>query len=328
MPILTPLGTDTLVNANTADGQISPRVVALAGGKYMVIWVGSVIQPVVSTGGTTAPAYANADIRAQIYNADGTRSGGEIIINTITAGAQLRPVVAQLSDGNVLITWQDGVGPAGGSAETTPNTIRAQEFTSAGVATGAEFAIGNSNGNIHSLAPTPSGGFVVTYQEGGFSGTFPPGNVITRVYNSSNLLTSSFIVDNTQLVDTLTYTAVEADGDIVVYWYDVGPTGLGAYRGVHFDASGNILSSAFLQSDINIEGATALATGGHAILAFTQVGIGTAATIFAIINSADGSLSRRVDIAQGPYIFAGTITSGQWWFHRILACRQWNSGRI
>ena len=197
MPILTPVGTDALVNTNTTDGQISPRVVALAGGKYMVIWVGSVILPVVATGGTISPAYANADIRAQIYNADGTRSGSEIVINTATAGAQLRPLVVQLSDGNILITWHDGVGPSGGTAETTPNTIRAQEFTSAGVASGAEFAIGNSNGRQHSVAQTPTGGFVVTYQEGGVGGALAAGNIVTRVYNASNVRTANIIVDNT-----------------------------------------------------------------------------------------------------------------------------------
>ena len=77
MPILTALGTDTLVNTNLTDGQISPRVVALAGGKYMIIWVGSVILPVVATGGTIAPAYVNADIRAQIYNRSEERRVGK-----------------------------------------------------------------------------------------------------------------------------------------------------------------------------------------------------------------------------------------------------------
>ncbi|HEV7233265.1 MAG TPA: hypothetical protein VGN36_03395, partial [Sphingorhabdus sp.] len=142
MPIYTPVGADSLVNTNTSDGQISQRVIALSGNRYMIVWVGAVTLPVVPSGNTIAGAYANADIRAQIYNADGTTSGGEIIINTTTAGGQLRPVVAELSDGNILISWHDGVGPAGGSAETSSNTIRAQEFTSAGVVSGGEFVIG------------------------------------------------------------------------------------------------------------------------------------------------------------------------------------------
>ena len=86
MPSFTPVDADRLVNTNTAGGQISPRVVALAGSRYMVIWVGQVTQPVTIVNGTTAGSYVNADIRAQIYNADGSLAGGEIIINTTIAG--------------------------------------------------------------------------------------------------------------------------------------------------------------------------------------------------------------------------------------------------
>jgi len=309
MPSFTPVGTDTLVNTNTTDGQITPRVVQLADGKYMVIWVGSVILPVVSVGGTFAAAYANADIRAQIYNADGTPSGGEIVINTTTAGAQLRPVVAQLSDGNVLITWHDGVGPAGGSAETTPNTIRAQEFTSAGVATGGEFAIGNSNGRVHSLAATATGGFVVTYQQGGVGGALAVGNIVTQVYNSSNVQTSSFIVDNTLLLAVPTYTVSEADGDIFIYWFDRNPiTNVPSWRGSRYDVNGNVLGDQTFVPQYTIAGVSPLATGGHVFFGFNNPGSGLPITIFAEMRSGDGSLSRSIDVTTVPAI-VGTITA-------------------
>jgi hypothetical protein len=307
VPLISPSGVDTLVNTNTADGQISPRVVALADGKYMVIWVGSVILPVVATGGTTAPAYVNADIRAQIYNADGTRSGGEIIINTATAGAQLRPEVAQLSDGNVLITWQDGVGPAGGSAETTPNTIRAQEFTSAGIATGAEFALGNSNGRQHSVAATANGGFVVSYQEGGVGGALAVGNIVARVFNSSNVQTSNFVVDNTVPLATGPFTAVEADGDIIIVWRDRSAiNNATGYRQTRFDANGTQLSS-FVHGADTISGIVALATGGHAVFGDTDIGPNLDLGYFVQMVSGDGSVSRFIEIARVPTApFPGT----------------------
>lgn len=313
MASFTPIDTDTLVNSNTADGQISPKVAALADGRYMIVWVGAVTQPVVSVDGTFAPAYANAGIRAQIFNADGTRSGGEIVINTTTAGAQLRPVVAQLSDGNVLISWHDGVGPAGGSAETTPNTIRAQEFTSAGVASGAEFAIGNSNGRLHSVSAMAGGGFVVTYQEGGIGGTLAAGNFVARIYDSNNLQTSTFVVDNTQPIGNHngTYTSVEADGDIVIYWTDRDPvSNLVSTRGARFDANGNMLSSDFLQPGGNFGGVVTLATGGHAIIEAHGLGNGQPVTIYARMFSVDGSLEQYVEVAQVPTLLAlPTITA-------------------
>jgi serralysin len=309
MPSFTPIGTDTLVNTNTADGQITPRVVQLADGKYMVIWVGSVVLPVVIIGGTFAAAYANADIRAQIYNADGTPSGGEIVINTTTAGAQLRPVVAQLSDGNVLISWHDGVGPSGGPAEITPNTIRAQEFTSTGVATGGEFAIGNSNGRLHSIAATTNGGFVVTYQEGGVGGALAVGNIVTQVYNSSNVQTGGFVVDNTLLLASTTHTVTEADGDIIVYWFDRNPiTNVTSWRSNRYDVNGNLVGDQTFIPQYTITGALPLATGGHMFFGFYNPGSGQPITLFAEMMSVDGNLSRYVEVAVVP-VGVGTITA-------------------
>ena len=299
MPTFAPIGTDTLVNTNTTDGQISPQVVALASGKYMVVWVGSAILPVTIVGGTFAPSYVNADIRAQIYNADGTFSGGEIVINTTTSGAQLRPQVTQLSDGNVLITWHDGVGPSGGSAETTPNTLRAQEFTSAGVAAGAEFLLGNSNGRIHSLAATANGGFVVTYQEGGVGGALAVGNIVTKIFNGNNVQTGSFVVDNTQPLAVQTFTTVEADGDIVVAWFDRG-SGFNAWHFGRFDTAGNLLGDSFIASFSTVHDLATLATGGNVYLGSINFGGGQPITIFAQMSSADGSLSQYVPIVQVP----------------------------
>jgi Ca2+-binding RTX toxin-like protein len=290
MPILTPLGVDALVNTNTADGQLLPGVVALADGKYMVVWVGPVILPVVRVNGTYAPSYANSDIRAQIFNADGTPSGGEFIVNTTTAGGQLRVVVAELSDGHVLISWQDGVGPAGG--EAVSNTILAQEFNGDGVATGTEFVLGNSNGRLHSTAPTPSGGFVVTYQEGGVGGSLPVGNIVTKVFDANNVQTSSFVVDNTPGPGTnLTWSAVEADGDIIVSWTDFSVSG-SIPRISCFAANGTELSTRTFDSSTEITGVVALATGGHVLVGFGGAGF------FAEMVSGDGTQIRHIEIAQ------------------------------
>jgi len=312
MPSFTPVDADRLVNTNTAGGQISPRVVALAGSRYMVIWVGQVTQPVTIVNGTTAGSYVNADIRAQIYNADGSLAGGEIIINTTIAGGQLRPVVTQLADGNVLISWHDGVGPAGGTSETASNTIRAQEFNSSGVAVGSEFVIGNSNGRNHVLAATNDGGFVAVYQQGGVGGALPQGNLVAQVYNSNNIETSNFIVDQTSpFASTSPLVAVESDGDIVVYWIDRDPsTNGGFYRSTRFDSIGTELSGGgWFDGGISVSGVTALATGGHAFIASYNPGNGAPIRIYAIMNSADGSLSRYIDIAEVPAIGSpSTIT--------------------
>lgn len=308
----TPIGTDILVNTNTADAQVSPRTVRLADGKYMVVWVGSITLPVTSVGGTIAGSYANADIRAQIFNADGSRSGGEFIVNTITAGGQLLPMTTQLSDGHVLVSWHDGVGPAGGTAETSMNTIRAQEFDASGVAVGSEFVLGNSNGRQHSVAATNDGGFVVTFQEGGAGGSFPAGNMVGRVFSSSNVQTASFIIDNTQLLTTSTMTAVEADGDILVWSLDryLFSGGVTAWRFARYDMNGNELSVGYLPSTTTVYGLATLATGGHVTLATASNGSGQPLTLYAQMYSADGDFGVQTDIIDlSTIVAAPSITA-------------------
>ena len=309
MPIVTPVGSDALVNTNTASGQITPRVVALAGGRYMVVWVGEVTVPVVPVGGTFAPSYANADIRGQIFNADGTPSGTEFVINTTTAGGQLRPVVAQLSNGDVLVTWHDGVGPAGGSAETTPNTLRGQRFTSAGVASGSEFVIGNSNGRPHSVAATAGGGFVVTYQQGGIGGSLAPGDFIAQRFDAANGATSSITFDNSQPVGghNGSFVAVEADGDMFIYWTDFQSGSGNVPRVHHYDSTGALLNTYALATGSTIWGVTALATGGHAVIYSRSLGAGQPIAIYLEMQSVDGSLTTGFEVAQVPSI-VGSVT--------------------
>ena len=49
----------------------------------------------------------NADVRAQVFNADGTRSGAEFVVNTFTLNDQTGPSIAGLSgiDGKFVATW-------------------------------------------------------------------------------------------------------------------------------------------------------------------------------------------------------------------------------
>lgn len=308
MPSYTPVGTETLVNTQTANGQITPRTVALAGGRYMVVWVSEVIVPVTQVNGSIATAYAGADIHAQIFNADGSRAGSEYIINTTTAGAQLRVLTTQLSDGHVLISWHDGVGPAGGSAETTPNTIRAQELDANGVAVGGEFALGNSNGRQHWVAATPTGGFVVTYQEGGVGGSLPAGNIVARIYDASNNQTGNFVIDNTQpIAGNGAMVAVENDGDIIVYWLDRDFTVTN--RGATYNPDGTLRSSGALLTGYSIGGVVALAGGGHAFIMQGNIA-GQPSTIYAVIASADGSQTQQIEISQVPALVTlPTITA-------------------
>ena len=89
------------INTTLTGIQTDPEIVGLVGGRAVAVWTDS--------GG------AEAEIRAQMINSDGTLFGPEIFVSeqvgTVgTAGAQTAPDVAALSDGGWVVTWQDNDG--------------------------------------------------------------------------------------------------------------------------------------------------------------------------------------------------------------------------
>jgi len=126
-------GSDEIrVNTTTLDSQETAWVRVLADGGWVVTWQ--------STGqdGDLIGVYQ------QRFNADGTPSGSETLVNTFTAGSQDESSTTALSDGGWVVTWvsggQDGQGfgvyqqrfsadgtPSGSetlvNAETTSNRV-------------------------------------------------------------------------------------------------------------------------------------------------------------------------------------------------------------
>src|SRR5205085_3031517 len=62
--------------------------------------------------------YANGpyDTYAQVFNADGTKSGAEFLVNTTTQGNQNAPSITALADGRFAVAWTDDTGDVSGSA--------------------------------------------------------------------------------------------------------------------------------------------------------------------------------------------------------------------
>jgi len=146
----------------------------------------------------------NSGIRAQLFNADGTKTGAEFNVNTVTLGGQFYPRAVSLSDGKFFISWvDDWNGSYGGqifnadgsrvggqiniapgasgifdiAVLTTGNMIvvwpdsagelRGQLYSSGGLSVGAEFQINVSSTGTEILpdvAALPSGGFAVTWR--------------------------------------------------------------------------------------------------------------------------------------------------------------------
>jgi Ca2+-binding RTX toxin-like protein len=92
-----PVGAERLVNTTTTGDQTDPTVTALSDGRFLIAW-------------TDGSIGADQDIRAQLFNANGTKSGTEFRVNMASAtGNQISPTLAELSDGRVMVSWTDGV---------------------------------------------------------------------------------------------------------------------------------------------------------------------------------------------------------------------------
>ncbi|NRB36216.1 MAG: tandem-95 repeat protein, partial [Rhodobacteraceae bacterium] len=122
-----PSGDEFLVNTTTNSSQQGADVVTLSDGGFVVVWRSS--DGVIDTSST--------GIRAQMFDADGTKRGDELQVNSEYAGSQNSAAVAALSSGGFVVTWRsaDGVQDSEGSG------IKAQIFDAGGVAKGGEFLL-------------------------------------------------------------------------------------------------------------------------------------------------------------------------------------------
>ncbi|MEI6643950.1 MAG: calcium-binding protein [Novosphingobium sp.] len=107
------VGTALTVSAASAGERDFPSVTSLPNGGFVVTWQHFV----------TA---TDSDIKAQIFNGDGSKNGTELVINTVTSDYQERPVVSSLLGGGFVIAWGDGSG-LGGDADGT--SIKAQVYS-------------------------------------------------------------------------------------------------------------------------------------------------------------------------------------------------------
>ncbi|MCB1434015.1 MAG: hypothetical protein KDK75_16420 [Alphaproteobacteria bacterium] len=153
---------DTIANTQKLSSQFEGQGAALKDGKYVLVWTDD---------GATAPAgsvftEANAGIKLQIFDADGTPSGDEVLVNPNSSSSALRqdqPSVAALQNGKIIVTWttQDV------NASSTTN-ISGRLFNSDGSPAGDEFTVNvqtlgdQENSTVHALS---SGGFAVVWDD-------------------------------------------------------------------------------------------------------------------------------------------------------------------
>src|SRR5688572_29833769 len=180
-------GDEFIINTFQTGNQLEPIVRPLTGGGYVVAWWSNTNNPdtlraqvldengakvggeiiveddfrwfqfdvqALSSGGfavvwTPEPSSGSSDgIHAALYSASGAPLGPELIVSTANAGFQNDPEIAELANGNFLVTWNDGsMGVGGATGDTSGTAIKGQRFTGDGTPIGVEFLVNTTTLN-------------------------------------------------------------------------------------------------------------------------------------------------------------------------------------
>ena len=127
------LSDDFLVNTATASNQLGAQVTTLSNGGFVVTWEDYSQGVGGATGDTSEWA-----VKAQVFAADGTKIGDEILVNTATASNQWDSQITALSNGGFVVTWQDySQGVGGATGDTSEWAVKAQVFAADGAKIGS-----------------------------------------------------------------------------------------------------------------------------------------------------------------------------------------------
>jgi Ca2+-binding RTX toxin-like protein len=238
-----PSGAEFQVNGAYDGDQRSPSVTALANGRFVVAWTdGSLV-------GADKSSYA---VRAQVFNADGSKFGREIQANTTTTSAQWKVSLEALSDGRFVAVWDDY---SQTGADTSAYSIRGQLFNANGSKSGNEFlvnttAVADQTG-AHVTALT-AGGYVVAWSDYSQSVDDPTHYAVrAQVFNADGTRRGSEFLVNSTTADYQGDPRLSAlnDGGFVAVWSDYSQSSEDssgyAVRAQRFDANGHRLGIEF-----------------------------------------------------------------------------------
>ena len=199
------VGNEFRINTYTNQDQIEPAMTRLSNGNFVVSW------------SSMRQDSSNEGVFGQIFDPAGSKIGSEFQINTVTARAQNRATLANLSSGGFVTTWSgtdvDGTGVIG------------QIFDSSGAKVGLEFQINThtaSDQTNPSVSGLEDGGFVVAWesrlQDGSQTGVYAQ-----RYDSGGQKVGSEFQVNShTNSYQHNAFVETLSGGDFIVSWQSNG----------------------------------------------------------------------------------------------------------
>jgi Ca2+-binding RTX toxin-like protein len=222
------VGAEFLVNTETSGSQAMPVVTALPGGRFATAW---------GDGGTR-------DLFLQVFNADGSKAGSQLKVNTTDAANQQRQAITTLADGRFVVSWEDN---SGGNYD-----IRAQIFNANGTKWGSEFiaASGAFKQIQSSVVGLSDGRFAIAWESSGVDGS--GAGIRAQIFDSNGAKWGLELAANSTTLDdqTTPWMTALANGRFVIAWTDESKTGgdvsSRAVRAQVFNFDGSKSGSEFL----------------------------------------------------------------------------------
>ncbi|MFG6439490.1 PKD domain-containing protein, partial [Roseateles sp. LKC17W] len=233
--ITSDLRVSDLVAGVAAPGtQDVPDVAAWANGNLAIVWRDN------TNDGSGWGVYG------RLYDAAAGTFGATFLINTTTAGTQLNPDVAVLSDGSFVVVWEDQSGNDGSSY-----AVYGQRYSAAGAKLGDEFIVNQRRDggqyDAHVVA-LQSGGFVVAYYNDNYdiSGSGSTADVYIREYTNAGVPIDGERKLVSQTNSTEQYPAIAAltSGNFVVAYSDYNVTPVLGNGGNTYEIAQQLFGSA------------------------------------------------------------------------------------
>lgn len=237
------LGSEFLVNTNTANDQLDGHVAGLEGGGYVIVW--NSLQ-------TGAGVYTG--IYGQRYDASGTPIGGEFQVHTASPYYQEEPAVTALVGGGFVVTWETWL------QDGNLDGVYAQVFDASGVAVGGEFQVNTyttayqRNAEVTAMS---DGGFVIVWQSINQEAPTSGYGVYAQRYDASGVADGGEIRVNSYTSSQQDEASVAAleDGGFIVTWQSHGQNAgrIGVYAQRYDDTGGKSGGEFSVQSDATVD---------------------------------------------------------------------------
>ena len=201
------------VNTTRSNAQLGSQVATSANGAYVIVWQSK------NQDGSGEGIYA------QLYDPFDNKVGGETLVNTVTSGNQVTPVVAMSATGSYVVAWESD-----GNLDGDGKGIFVQMFDPAGNPVDVEFqanATSADDQTAPAIAMDDNGNFVIAWQSKNQDGS-GEGIYAQRFDANGFELGDEFLV-TTETGDhqTVPAVAMDADGDFVIVWQSKNQDGDG-----------------------------------------------------------------------------------------------------